>query len=196
MDGNFNFRKAKIGGFNKKDVISYIEKMRNDFFDFKTAVEATIDTLNAKINELEAVMNEHNDTVAVVTETVNQEPVPVLDPLTNINEATSQLKSVADELCRNLSDFMSKMRTAESCCEQTQADVFENTEAYIEETAKEIFEADTEAAQTEDKVNEILKASDSFSFEAAESSCSSELFVAKEEHRNVLENLNKSSFFC
>lgn len=200
MDGNINFRKAKIGGFNKKDVISYIEKMRNDFFDYKTAVESTIDTLNAKINELEALMNEQND-VAEKSAKIQPEPAAPVDPLTNINEATSQLKMVADELCRNLSDFMSKIRTAEGSPEQTQADVFENTEVYIEETAKEIFynddcEAEATENAEEDRVGLILKSSLNFSFDVSESGTVVKTDVTEHEKQNVLENFSKSSFFC
>lgn len=198
MDCNFNFRKAKIGGFNKKDVISYIEKMRNDFFDYKTAVESTIDTLNAKINELEALMNEQ--TVAE-EESVNVQPEPSapVDPLANINEATSQLKMVAEELCRNLSDFMLKIKAAENEKEQTVTDVFENPEVYIEETAKEIFEEEDATAevidQTDDHVSAILRSSLNFSFDS-DSVCCEEMVCTANEKQSVLEALNKSSFFC
>ena len=196
MDSNINFRKAKIGGFNKKDVIAYIEKMRNDFFDYKTAVESTIDTLNAKINELEALMNEQNGKAVEEVVEVKAEPCAPVDPLTNINEATSQLKMVADELCRNLSDFMLKIRTSEAVAEQTkEADVFENTEAYIEETAKEIFEGEAEvpvSAEKDDRVSAILNSSLNFSFSANESAS----HKAAEKKQNVLESFNNSSFFC
>lgn len=196
MDSNINFRKAKIGGFNKKDVITYIEKMRNDFFDYKTAVESTIDTLNAKINELEALMNEQSSKAVEEAVEVKAEPCAPVDPLTNINEATSQLKMVADELCRNLSDFMMKIRTSETTVEQTkEADVFENTEAYIEETAKEIFESEIEepvSAVKEDRVSSILNSSLNFSFSAPESAAQK----AEEKKLNVLESFNNSSFFC
>lgn len=197
MDGNINFRKAKIGGFNKKDVISYIEKMRNDFFDYKTAVESTIDTLNAKINELEALMSEKDEISAEAVAEPVAEPAVSSDPLTNINEATSQLKMVADELCRNLSVFMSKIKTADTVCEQ-QADVFENTEAYIEETAKEIFENEPEQAvssKEDDKVLSILRSSLNFSFDASKTDADGVNETASEKH-NVLESFNKSSFFC
>ncbi len=198
MDCNFNFRKAKIGGFNKKDVISYIEKMRNDFFDYKTAVESTIDTLNAKINELEALMNEQ--TVAEeASVNVQPEPSAPVDPLANINEATSQLKMVAEELCRNLSDFMLKIKAAENEKEQTVTDVFENPEVYIEETAKEIFEEEdvtVEAIdQTDDHVSAILRSSLNFSFDS-DSVCREEMVCTANEKQSVLEALNKSSFFC
>ncbi|MBR3815961.1 MAG: hypothetical protein IKJ27_04475 [Clostridia bacterium] len=198
MDCNFNFRKAKIGGFNKKDVISYIEKMRNDFFDYKTAVESTIDTLNAKINELEALMNEQ--TVAEeASVNVQPEPSAPVDPLANINEATSQLKMVADELCRNLSDFMLKIKAAENKKEQTVTDVFENPEVYIEETAKEIFEEEDVTAevidQTDDHVSAILRSSLNFSFDS-DSICREEMACTANEKQSVLEALNKSSFFC
>lgn len=33
------FRKAAFGGFNKEDVINYIEKTKNDFFEYKQQSE-------------------------------------------------------------------------------------------------------------------------------------------------------------
>ena len=159
MEGNYiSFRKAKVGGFNKKDVISYIEKMRNDFFDYKVAVESTIDKLNAKVRELEMACENKKEQIK---EVIVEVPVAVessADPLNDINEATSQLKIVADELCKNLSDFMLKMTTKEHTAEKPE--IFENVSAYIEETAKEIFEEASEIkgvkAESQDKVSKIL----------------------------------------
>lgn len=167
MEGNYiSFRKAKVGGFNKKDVISYIEKMRNDFFDYKVAVESTIDKLNAKVRELEMACENKKEQIK---EVIVEVPVAVessADPLNDINEATSQLKIVADELCKNLSDFMLKMTTKEHTAEKPE--IFENVSAYIEETAKEIFEEASEIkdvkAESQDKVSKILNSSLNFSF--------------------------------
>ncbi len=163
-----SFRKAKVGGFNKKDVITYIEKMRNDFFDYKKAVELTIDQLNAKVGELEAACE---GTKEVVKEVIVEVPVPVekdSDPLSDINEATSQLRLVADELCRSLSDFMSKFSEGQTVAAQESAkpEIFDNVSAYIEETAKEIFEEKTEESVEEsaDIFKKVITTSVNFSF--------------------------------
>lgn len=205
MEENYiSFRKAKVGGFNKKDVIAYIEKMRNDFFDYKKAVEATIDQLNAKVRELETACQVQSETVK---EVIVEVPVAVesnADPLSDINEATSQLRLVADELCRSLSDFMSKISVSEQDVSQTseKPEIFENVSAYIEETAKEIFEEECEESSDNtdeepvvDKVAEILSSSLNFSFVKNEKTSS--VNTKTEEVKNgksILDCLSSCSF--
>ena len=211
MEGNYiSFRKTKVGGFNKKDVISYIEKMRNDFFDYKVAVESTIDKLNAKVRELEMACEDQMEQVRELEAACEDQKeqireviveVPVVtensaDPLNDINEATSQLRIVADELCRNLSDFMLKMSTKEN--NSAKPEIFENVSAYIEETAKEIFEEASECAEAkasaQDKVSEILNSSLNFSF-SKENSAPAEVKVEEpKKEKNILDCLSGRSF--
>ena len=210
MEGNYiSFRKTKVGGFNKKDVISYIEKMRNDFFDYKVAVESTIDKLNAKVRELEMACEDQMEQVREleaacedqkeqIREVIVEVPVAAensADPLNDINEATSQLKIVADELCRNLSDFMLKMSAKEHS--SAKPEIFENVSAYIEETAKEIFEESSESgvkSPAQDKVSEILNSSLNFSF-SKENSASAEVKVEEpKKEKNILDCLSGRSF--
>lgn len=197
MEGNYiSFRKTKVGGFNKKDVISYIEKMRNDFFDYKVAVESTIDKLNAKVRELEMACEDQKEQIREVIVEVPVVTENSADPLNDINEATSQLKIVADELCRNLSDFMLKMSTKEN--NSAKPEIFENVSAYIEETAKEIFEEASECAEAkasaQDKVSEILNSSLNFSF-SKENSAPAEVKVEEpKKEKNILDCLSGRSF--
>ena len=199
MEGNYiSFRKAKVGGFNKKDVIAYIEKMRNDFFDYKKAVEATIDQLNAKVRELETACEGNNQPAAVACE-ATVEAVKSVDPVTDINEATTQLRMVADELCKNLTDFMSKMNCAEnheSEDKNQKPEIFEDVEAYIEETAKEIFEVAQESEEPKaDKVAEILSSSANFSFSKDEEKEEKATDAVEDEKKSILDTLSSSSFF-
>ncbi len=201
MDGNYiNFRKARVGGFNKKDVISYIEKMRNDFYDYKKAVEATVDQLNAKIRELESACEEQKQEIQTPVEEAPVAPQKSNDPLADINEATNQLRMVADELCKNLSDFMSKINYEAQNCEQETAEVeeTESVEAYIEEIAENILEETFEKdIQTEsDRVSSILNASLNFSFCKDESTESEPICeVRTEAKKSILDSLSSSSFF-
>ena len=84
---NRMFRKATFGGFNKEDVMQYIENMKNEFFDYKAQVEETIRALNEKL-----ALAEPNDPEA---QPLAEQPT---DTATSINEATAHLKQVADEL--------------------------------------------------------------------------------------------------
>ena len=204
MEENYvSFRKAKVGGFNKKDVISYIEKMRNDFFDYKKAVESTIEQLNAKVRELESACEGQKEQIREVIVEVPVEVVNIADPLSNINEATSQLRLVADELCKNLTDFMSKIsyNNCTSTRGQEKTEIFENVSAYIEETAKEIFEEtpaesccdDEEKNASDDRVATILGSSANFSF-MKDNSESETSAVDREDNKSVLDCLNGCSF--
>ncbi|MBR5826292.1 MAG: hypothetical protein IKY78_04310 [Clostridia bacterium] len=201
MEGNYiSFRKAKVGGFNKRDVISYIEKMRNDFFDYKVAVESTIDKLNTKVRELELACEDQKEQIREVIVEVPVMAENSTDPLSGINEATSQLKIVADELCRNLSDFMFKISTKGRSAEHSPAkpEIFEDVSAYIEETAKEIFEESPASVkkqpESDDKVSEILKSSMNFCFSKEDTVTSKTKAEESEKERDILDCLSSCSF--
>lgn len=115
------FRKAVFGGFNKDDVIDYIESMKNEFFEYKKQVEETINELNQKIAELEQIAS----AAAVAAEAAACEQNPVVCEesgsdqqsgvdfsVTAINAATNHLKETADKLCENLTDFMEKISSS------------------------------------------------------------------------------------
>ena len=56
MDSATKLFKTSALGFNRSDVINYIEKTRNDFYDYKIQTQRTIDDLNDKIKELEEAL--------------------------------------------------------------------------------------------------------------------------------------------
>lgn len=108
MEKEFStFRKSTFGGFNRKDVISYIEKMRNESYEYKMQVEETVKSLNEKIVELENAARLMEVDLTVCDEEVN---VPASsENMDDISDATKHLKAVADELCRSLGEFMDKL---------------------------------------------------------------------------------------
>lgn len=102
------FRKAAFGGFNRKDVIEYIEKMKNETYEYKMEVEQTVASLNEKILELEKA----SELVQVKLPEKAEETVAAtvaVEGVGDIKDATKHLKSVADELCRSLGDFIEKL---------------------------------------------------------------------------------------
>lgn len=101
------FRKAAFGGFNRRDVIDYIERMRNESYEYKKQVEETVKSLNEKIRELENAARLIESPAPCCDEVICDEPSE--EGLCEIGEATQHLKSVADELCRSLGDFMDKL---------------------------------------------------------------------------------------
>ncbi len=108
MEKEFSsFRKSTFGGFNRKDVINYIEKMRNESFEYKKQVEETVNSLNEKIIELENAARLME--VDLIEDDVTEDAPASVENMNDINDATKHLKSVADELCRSLGEFMEKL---------------------------------------------------------------------------------------
>ena len=105
------FRKAAFGGFNKDDVMDYIESMKREFFNYKTKVEQTIQELNEKLAALEAAGD--GVTTAQAQPAADEESSAALD----IHAATDHLKQVADELCSNLSRLISRISPSDAIVE-------------------------------------------------------------------------------
>ena len=119
------FRKAAFGGFNRDDVINYIESMKREFFDYKTKVEQTVQELNEKLAQLESA-----EAPAAAAEVQS-------DPVLNINEATDHLRQVADELCTNLNRFIDRfsLNSPEPEAQESESDdAFSAPDAAEEET--------------------------------------------------------------
>ncbi len=190
MENNFNkFRRSAFGGFNREDVISYIEKMKNEFFDYKKEVELTVEQLNSKIRELEAAYEAVSVPSVCADEAAEEETHT--NPVSDINEATRKLRSVADELCRNLSDFMVKVTENNAVAENTE--IIEQ-DVPVEETAETEAEAETET-ETEDKVSSILKAVNAFSSTVSvEDEAVTGIIEEKKEKKNILDILGGASF--
>ena len=94
------FRKAKFGGFNKEDVMQYIETMKKDFFDYKAQVEETISELNERLAAFE-----DGGEASVEKATAFAD-----DNALSINKATEHLKEVADELCDKMNRLIGRMQ--------------------------------------------------------------------------------------
>lgn len=102
-----SFRKVTFGGFNRKDVISYIERMRNESFEYKKQVDETVKSLNEKIRELENAARLIENAPDVGCDAMGTSDAG--EGFGDIGNATKHLKVVADELCRSLGDFLDKL---------------------------------------------------------------------------------------
>lgn len=107
------FRKATFGGFNRKDVISYIEKIKNETFEYRCQVEDTIKKLNEKIIELEGALV--TDANSSYISGKGEITIPSGEGYTDIKDATQHLREVADELCSSLGDFIEKLSQRGLC---------------------------------------------------------------------------------
>lgn len=143
------FRKSAFGGFNRKDVIEYIEKMKNETYEYKLQVEETVKNLNEKICELENAASFIGDSCEADFVAGDSSSVTLSrESVGDISQATRQLKSVADELCKNLGDFIEKL-ARKGLCDEGKAEC-EAIEAF-----DFLYEAEEKAP---DKVSQILSA--------------------------------------
>lgn len=198
MENNFSkLRKTTFGGFNKKDVIAYIEKIKNESYEYKSRVEKTVKELETQIAELNAAateaLAEREELIRQIGELTSGELTVVgkesqNETVSEINEATSHLKNVADELCQSLREFMERISensisvVLEGNGEETEDDfdgekLMAELEAEIyaklgveeseEVTAEELSEAAQVGSDDEDKKDDkvvsILSAVSSFS---------------------------------
>ena len=154
-NSNRLFRKAVFGGFNKDDVIDYIESMKNEFFEYRKQVEKTIEDLNKKISELEQagsiVSGQDNFSFADEVPDRPEAPEDVLQSnvsfsVEEINTATEHLKETADSLCKSLTDFMD--RISSSC-------ISVKVEAPIDSTSIAAEDTDTKDSFA-DSISDIL----------------------------------------
>lgn len=111
MDNNNPlFRTAVFGGFNKDDVIDYIEKTKNEFYSYQKQVEETIISLKKKIRDLESIglqmPLEEELTQFEEVDTSSNANDQIMSSVTEINEATELLRKTADLLCSSLGDFI------------------------------------------------------------------------------------------
>lgn len=183
MEKEFStFRKSTFGGFNRKDVINYIEKMRNESYEYKMQVEETVRSLNEKIVELENAARLIEADVAHADEEANVSQTK--ENMSDINDATKHLKAVADELCRSLGEFMDKL---------SRKGLFEKSEDIISSDAPVAISNEDEPAE-ESLVDGILS-SLSFIFEdKAENGVITEIEEVKKTEDTVSDILGGLSF--
>ncbi len=117
MDSNyFILRRVTLGGFNRKDVISYIEKIKNEFADYKSKAEKTIAELQAEVQALKAQAVQLNEKPEASAEQEKQETEA---EETQAEETPTQCEeSIVDVLCNNNASANEKVK-AEECEEKS-----------------------------------------------------------------------------
>lgn len=199
MENNLSrLRKKAFGGFNRQDVVSYIERVKNESYTEKLRLENKIRELNLKIEELEqesVKTAKEKEELARMAQELNEQILSKIDesedPVSEINQATNHLKSVADELCSSLRDFIDRISEnsysvvleqkdeekdfdGEKFMAELEAELYSKlgfdekngvtqaTEEALEEAAEEI------CTQAEDKVSAILSFASGFTSDKAE----------------------------
>ncbi len=203
MENNLSrLRKKAFGGFNRQDVVSYIERVKNESYTEKLRLENKIRELNLKIEELEqesVKTAKEKEELARMAQELNEQILSKIDesedPVSEINQATNHLKSVADELCSSLRDFIDRISEnsysvvleqkdeekdfdGEKFMAELEAELYSKlgfdekngvTQA-AEEAAEETVEEAAEeiCTQAEDKVSAILSFASGFTSDKAE----------------------------
>lgn len=130
------FRNSVFGGFNKEDVINYVESMKNEFFEYRSQVEQTVRDLNKRVADLQDEVKTANkraaeadkraadaivssEEAAIAAQKAAQEKLALqkaaeekertVDPVGEIDLAAERLRRVADEICDNLSSFIERI---------------------------------------------------------------------------------------
>lgn len=98
MDTNYYLlRRTTLGGFNRKDVIDYIEKLKNEYADYKADAEKTIKELRDEISELKAGKAECVEVAETAESEIAAQEVEAYDSV----EAYAEKCTITDLLCTN-----------------------------------------------------------------------------------------------
>ena len=113
------FRSAVFGGFNRSDVISYIEDLRNEISDLQRKYadkETKINELEDKVGDLTekcASLNDLQEKYYVQCDTVEA----LKNENVELNNKVSELQSISDKYDESVSEFElkeQKIKTAEA----------------------------------------------------------------------------------
>ena len=110
MDNVTKLFKTSAFGFNRSDVINYIEKTRNDFYDYKVQTERTISDLNEKIKELEEALAAKDNTAS---DDKISDSIDFSSSVSQINDAAYHLRETADKICDDIGDFLDKILSSD-----------------------------------------------------------------------------------
>ncbi len=126
------FRKTVFGGFNREDVINYIEKLKNEFFEYKTNTDSIISGLYEKINSLNDLLEETSSQLQVLKDKPqcsddSKEDISV--SLNKISKEASEIKSGADLVCLNFEDLIKLMGSIDLRSEALKNEDEKNNEA-------------------------------------------------------------------
>lgn len=110
MDNITKLFRTSAFGFNRSDVINYIEKTRNDFYDYKIQTERTISELNEKIKELQSALEAKDDSS---DENKAADSLDLSNSVFQINEAADHLRETADKICDDIGVFLDRMLSSE-----------------------------------------------------------------------------------
>lgn len=113
MNENIGFKTVPFGGFDKVQVIDYIEKLRNDFHRERESMLAEQEELRKQI----AALEERLEGKEPVKRVFDPEQAALLSGITSkenavseINAAAERLKNIGDEVCQSIKEILETSR--------------------------------------------------------------------------------------
>lgn len=105
------FRRQAFGGFNKEDVMDYIENMKREFAEYKQQVEDTMEALHEQIPGA----GEASEGASSFEDPAFADGA--FPSVGSIAAATERLKEVGDFLCENLNALIDRLQNAPAAAE-------------------------------------------------------------------------------
>jgi hypothetical protein len=157
MSSDFIFRKASFGGFNRDDVISYINNMK-----------LNEDTLRAQIAEKDNLIAELNEKIAYNQNETDQIKKEYEEKIIQLNEShINEIESIKNEYEEKIQNGILADRSAEERVGSAMIDVRRYADLLIQETCDKIEkmsdDADNATAKTLSRVLDISSGIQTFS---------------------------------
>lgn len=157
MSSDFIFRKASFGGFNRDDVISYINNMK-----------LNEDTLKTQIGEKENLIAELNEKIAYNQNETDQIKKEYEEKIIQLNEShINEIESIKNEYEEKIQNGILADRSAEERVGSAMIDVRRYADLLIQETCDKIekmsADADNATAKTLSRVLDISSGIQTFS---------------------------------
>lgn len=157
MSSDFIFRKASFGGFNRDDVISYINNMK-----------LNEDTLRAQIAEKDNLIAELNEKIACNQNETDQIKKEYEEKIIQLNEShINEIESIKNKYEEKIQNGILADRSAEERVGSAMIDVRRYADLLIQETCDKIEkmsdDADNATAKTLSRVLDISSGIQTFS---------------------------------
>ena len=157
MSSDFIFRKASFGGFNRDDVISYINNMK-----------LNEDTLRAQIAEKDNLIAELNEKIVCNQNETEQIKKEYEEKIIQLNEShINEIESIKNEYEEKIQTGILADRSAEERVGSAMIDVRRYADLLIQETCDKIEkmsdDADNATAKTLSRVLDISSGIQTFS---------------------------------
>lgn len=164
MPSDTVFRSAVFGGFNRNDVINYIEKLKLN----EAKLMAEVTSKNSKIEELQKTVDELNSKISELNNKTQAVYVECEDKIAEIkNQCSEEIEKIREELSEKSNSESLAERSAQEKVGTAMLDVRRYADLLLSETCEKISkmsdDADIAASKTLSRVLDISSGIQTFS---------------------------------